>query len=205
LQPVSVLEPDNGLEPVLDMSLVHTLSAPTLVGLNTDSFSYSAIHNDDIQLMVPTGDIDLSLTYQILNFSFSDIGDVRRLISTDSGYTWLYFNEGWQQFSGSLSDKELLYSVANTTSELNALSSDDIVLILSPSTSSKSIRFLTLLRQESLSVPTKTISVGVNHHRLGYFEKIYGSNFVEKLSGSSLDITYIGSDTINELHLIVGM
>jgi hypothetical protein len=211
LEAVTNLSAYEGLEHYLspdDMEVIRTLDEPVLVGYNADTIAYKSILLDDVQLLIPTGDIDLSLASAINSFVFTDTGDVRRLLSVDRGATWQYWdsdNAVFAEFEGDITDKAAVYDVANDTATLNALTADDIATIILPASVDKHIRFLTVLRQESLSADTRTLSVGIDNARRGYFKSVPLSNFEETLYTGSLQVKYIGTDGITELHLLLSV
>jgi hypothetical protein len=207
LEETTELIAEEGLEPGIspaDMSLIHTLTDPVLVGVETDTLAYNAVMLDDIQLMIPTGDIDMSLAYSILNFVFTDTGDVKRLLSVDSGVTWLYWDGStFTAYEDDITDKAAVYAAANDTDTLNDLTAEQIAEILPVDNAAKKIRFLTVLRQETLADTAKTQSVGINNERWGHFESIPVSQFEERVYSGTLQIKYIGADNIDELHLLL--
>jgi hypothetical protein len=211
LEAVAELAEEDGLEAYIspaDLELIRTLDAPVLVGFGAESIAYKAILLDDIQLLIPTGDIDLSLASAINSFVFGDAGDVRRLLSVDRGVTWQYWdadNAEFTEFEGDITDKTAVYAAANDTATLNALTAAQISEIIPPSAVDKHIRFLTVLRQELLSADTRTLSVGIDNARRGYFKGVPASNFEETLFTGSLQIKYTGSGGITELHLLLAV
>jgi hypothetical protein len=209
LEMVETLEEENGLEYNLSpavMELIRALDNPQIVGFNVDTLVYKAIHIDDMQLMIPTGDIDLSLASKVNSFVFNDVGDVRRLLSVDNGATWRCFDGSeFIEFEGDITDKEAVYAVANDTDTLNSLTAEQIAEIIPPANVDKHIRFLTVLKQAALADDTRTLSVGIDNERRGYFKSISTANFEETLFTGSLQIKYIGADNISELHLLLAV
>jgi hypothetical protein len=209
LETVETLAEEEGLEYYLSpavMELIRALDNPQIVGFNVDAIAYKAIHIDDMQLMIPTGDIDLSLASKVNGFVFNDVGDVRRLLSVDRGATWRYFDGSeFIEFEGDITDKEAVYAAANDTDALNALTAEQIAEIIPPANVDKHIRFLTVLKQAALADDAKTLSVGINNERRGYFKSVAASNFEETLYTGSLQIKYTGADNISELHLLLAV
>jgi hypothetical protein len=195
----------NGALSANDLALIRTLSDPVLVGVSQEAIGYQAVFaTDNKRLMIPTGDIDVSLAASILRFIFDDVGDVKRLVSVDRGDSWLYWDgEAWSEYDGDPSDKEAIYAAANDTATLNALSQENIALLLPPESLDKHIRFLTLLTQESLADTTLTHSVGVESMRRGYFQSLPSAQFTETLYYGTLEIKYTGADSIGELRMAV--
>jgi hypothetical protein len=211
LEAVAELVEEEGLERNLssaDMELIRTLDAPVLVGFGAETIAYKAIGLDDIQLLTPTGDIDLSLASAINSFVFGDAGDVRRLLSVDRGVTWQYWdsdNAVFAEFTGDITDKAAVYAAANDTATLNALTAAQIAEIIPASAVDKHIRFLTVLRQEMLSDDTRTLSVCIDNERRGYFKSVPAALFEETLFTGSLQIKYTGAGGITELHLLLSV
>jgi hypothetical protein len=201
---------EEGLEVYLspaDLELIRTLDNPVLVGIETADIAYKAILLDDLQMMIPTGDIDLSLASSVNGFVLTDTGDVKRLLSVDNGTTWLYWDAdaGFAEYEGDITDKAAVYAVANDTDALNALTAEQIATIIPPAAVDKHIRFLTVLKQAALADDTRTLSVGINNERRGYFKSIPAAQFEETLYTGSLQIKYIGTDAIGELHLLLAV
>jgi hypothetical protein len=195
-----------------DLDLIRdNLTNPVLISTSEGSVNYSASFlsaADNIQLLIPTGDIPISFAQEINGFIFADEGDVRRLVSVDSGESWQYWdetNEVWGVYPADplTDDKSDVWTLANTTLALNSLSAERWQTLIPSELLDKHIRFLTILSQQTLSDTTKTKSVSVEAVRYGSFQSIPSAQFTETLTTGNLAIKYIGSTSVSELRLLI--